>query len=123
MNRVQAQQLAAEARDALQGLDPAPLVTLSGDEANANATQCPLVLIQPPSVEYNTYSELTAEWTVYLVSPAADPYDAWDALDRMAEALRLPLDVDRATPANFQPPQGNPLPALSLTLTTHHHLD
>lgn len=122
MNRVQAQELATEAREALAGFDPEPLITLSGPEANANATQYPIVLIQPPNVEYGTYTQATARWTVVLVSPLSDPLDAWDQLDAMAEALRLPLDVDEAKPTNFQPPQGTTVPALVLSLTTEHYL-
>lgn len=122
MNRTHAQELATEARDALAGFDFAPLVTLSGDEANANATEGPLVLIQPPRVEYGTYAQATAQWTVILVSPLSDQFDAWDQLDEMAEALRIPLDVDKADPTNFQAPQGKTLPALVLSLTTEHYL-
>ncbi|MDO5618023.1 hypothetical protein [Kocuria sp.] len=105
-------------------LSDAVLVTVDADQANAAVGQgSPVVLIQPPTIAHETYNDTTATWTVIVIAGEASLLDAWAQLDDIGEALRLPLDVDRAEPANFQPPQGRAWPALSLTSTTHHHHD
>lgn len=100
--------------------DPAPLVTLDGEEAGSACGRRPLVLIQPPRHEFDTYNSSIVRWQVVLVASHPSALEAWPELDRLLEVLRVPLDVDEATPVSFQPPHGPAWPALSLTITTHH---
>ena len=112
-----AEALADAAQDALPD---GTVVTLDGDTANARCGQGdPIVLFQPPTVTYETGAVAQQTWTVIVVSSHPTTVPAWLELDDLTAALRDPLDVDEARPAQFQPPQGPPWPAMSLTLTTN----
>lgn len=77
------------------------------------------VLVTIPSVDYPTYGEAVAEWHLYLVAGPLDrPLEAFDRLDGLLDALlAADLPITRAEPAAFNPIDGQPLPALDITMT------
>lgn len=107
--------------DAAQtALPDGTVVTLDGDTANAHCGQGhPIVLLQPPTTTWETGTVAQHSWTVIVVSSHPTTVPAWLELDDLTNALRDPLDVDEARPAQFQPPHGPPWPAMQLTLTTN----
>lgn len=77
------------------------------------------VLVTVPTVEYPTYGEAVAEWHLYLVAGPLDrPLEAFDRIDALLDALHAAeLPITRAEPAAFSPIDGQPLPALDITMS------
>lgn len=77
-----------------------------------------VLLVNPPAVTYETYTVRVYGFEVILVSPTADPLDAWPALDEITEVLAEPLAIDTARLTMWQPQEGQPWPCSHLTLDT-----
>ena len=117
MNRTHSQALAHTAKTALDSLDPAPVVTLEFPTAStAVIAGTPALLIDAPEIEWPNWAVAMARYTVWAIAPSRDLSTAWDTLDSMIDALVAPLNVLSASPAEFRPHQGPPVPAYRLTL-------
>lgn len=92
--------------------------TRAGDLLNAGEA---VVVLNPPTVAYPTWTEVDATWQAWvLAGPATDTDTAWGVLDTLRDALAGPFEIDRAEPNTFTDAQGTAWPALVLTFTSHH---
>lgn len=116
--------LAAEIRDTLADLDPAPVVTLDYAEATAtvNTTRAALVLVQPPALTYPTPYAADADYTLIVCSGLDPIADQWQAMTDVIGLLVPAFDVTEARPAGFQPAQGPLLNCYQVTLTRSYDL-
>lgn len=121
MNMIQAAETLA--RDTLPGILAAaglPNVFATVDilEVPAALHNGPVVLVQPPSLDFTTYSYVQA--TLELVVIAGPPHDvleAWRTIAGIQEALQDPLSLDTARPATFEHPGLTPHAAYALEFT------
>lgn len=119
-----ATQLAGKLNLHLAAAELSPTAAVHLDPARAAQSLAdgrPVVLIGPPRVEYTTYSEAVATWTLFLIAgPAGDYPAAWPTLDALTAVLREPFDLDTLDPAEFQPSTGPAYPAYAATMTIHY---
>lgn len=127
MTLTEARKLAAQivsifAADKIAGARVA--VHLDPDAADASlADGLHVVLIGPPDVEYHTWNQVKATWTLTIIAvPAADRLAAWHALDALTDALRADLDIDRVRPAEWIRPAGGVYGAYIATATHEYDL-
>lgn len=123
MNRLeQAEEIKALIRETLTaaGLHDVT-VTLNPGEVPGALPNGPVVAIQPPKLTFITYNTQEAEWELFVIAgPPADRMTAWTSIDQVIEALRVPLDIDKADPANYEHPSMQPHAAYVLTLTEQY---
>lgn len=93
------------------------LVTLDSREVEAALFHGPVVVVQPPKIEFSTFTITDLTWDVYVVSgPTDDAVEAWRRTDAVIDAMELGyMPLDRGEPANFQA-RGAAYPAYILTL-------
>lgn len=121
--RTVAADLADDATAALAaaGVAPAHVTTDPTTVGGAAAGGAHVVLIDPPTVRFlNNNGATQADWSVWLVA-GGEPSAAWDRLDALLGALREPLDLDTAEPAEFRDMQTS-YAAFRATTTTDHDL-
>lgn len=115
-----AKELAAETIPAIleeAGLEHV-LVTLDILEVPAAVHNGPVILVQPPAVEYVTYSHVVATWELVVIAgPPRDALAAWAAIDPVIEALRGPLSLEKSFPSTFAHPNMPDHPAYALEFT------
>lgn len=123
MNRIErANELVEEIRAVLTaaGLDDVT-TTLNPGEVPGALPNGPVVAVQPPKLSFITYHTQEAEWELFVIAgPPADRLAAWTAIDQVIEALRVPLDIDKADTANYDHPSMQPHAAYVLTFTEQH---
>lgn len=77
-----------------------------------------LVAVLPPKQTFKTLAITENEWTLLLVAgPVDDHLAAWSKIDRITLALRDPLNIETADPAEYQMKAGPAYPAYTLTFT------
>lgn len=116
MNRAEALQIKATAEKALAGLQHH--VTLDGSTA-ASAAQSGgyVVVVGPPALEFATWHQVEATFTVWLVA-GPDHAQGWDRLDVMIERLAGPLGIETANADTLTDPStGAEFPAYRCTTT------
>lgn len=93
------------------------LVTLDTRAVEKGLFHGPVVVVQPPKIEFSTFTITDLTWDVYVVSgPTDDAVEAWRRTDDVIDAMELGrLPLDRGEPANFQG-QNATYPAYILTL-------
>lgn len=97
-------------------------VQLTPEEADAElASGHPVALIGPPNVEYPTFNQADATWTLTLISPK-DRLEAWAQLDELTAVLITKLDVERVVPIEWRRPDGGVYGGYNITFATHHDL-
>ncbi|MCB4209165.1 hypothetical protein [Arthrobacter sp. UM1] len=75
-----------------------------------------VVLTDPPTLDFTTWDITTAEISVLVIAgPESEPNAAFDRIMPVIEALRIPLEADRAEPVTFHDVQGPGWPAYRLT--------
>ncbi|MFF5793962.1 hypothetical protein ACFY5D_18110 [Paeniglutamicibacter sp. NPDC012692] len=123
MNRLErAAELVEEMREVLAaaGLDDVT-VTANPVEIPGALPNGPVVAVQPPKLTFITYNTQEAEWELFVIAgPPADRLTAWTSIDQVIEALRVPMDIDKADPANYEHPSMQPHAAYVLTFTEQH---
>lgn len=120
MNRTEALELQAKALAALSSL-PCH-VTLDGATA-ASAAQAGnhVVIISPPRLEFPTWHQIEAEFTIWLVA-GPNHAQAWERMDKMLELLAGPLELETATPETLTDPStGAEFPAYRCTTTDTYY--
>lgn len=76
------------------------------------------VTVLPSRQKFPTYVHTEHEWTVLVVAgPIQDQVAAWELIDRIIAALKDPLDIEAAEPADYQTPNGPGYPAYTLTMS------
>lgn len=116
----EARALADHAREAFTaaGLD----VTVTTDPAKVApvvAANGVALVVNPPELTFTTWTDTDVEWSLWLVAgPRNDPDTAWAQLDAALDAIREPLELDRARPDAFRDNHGATYPAFVLTTTT-----
>lgn len=94
------------------------VTTEPGTAVGALADGKAVAILQPPSLEFPTWDNTTAEWELYLAAgPFQDARAAWGVLDDLIHKLATPLALESAKPANFSVPSGTDYPAYVLTFT------
>lgn len=99
-----------------------PLVTDDPVAAAAEtAAGGPVLLLGPPDMTFPAFARTVHEWTLLATAGTTDRPAAAAVLGPLVDALREPLGLDRATPAEFSPPNsaGRAWPGYLLTFTTH----
>lgn len=93
------------------------LVTLDSREIEAGLFHGPVVIVQPPVIDFSTFTIMDLTWSVYVISgPVDDVVQAWRRSDDVIDALELGyMPLDRGEPANFQTSK-SAYPAYVLTL-------
>lgn len=111
-------QILAEARTALVGLEVA--VTDQPHEAvSAIAGGSPALIVLPPSLEYATATRVTATWTLWAITPTADPTEASGMFEPILAELAPVLLPDSARPETYTIADRT-FPGYTLTFTTEH---
>jgi hypothetical protein len=92
-------------------------VTLDARTIESAARGRGAVLIQPPTLEFETWAATTATWELVVIAgPADNPLAAWAAIDPIIAALEVSaLPIKTGTPAEFAPVHGPVLPAYAIT--------
>lgn len=76
----------------------------------------PVVCVQPPRIDFTTYTIFDATWEVHIIS-RHDRITAWQELDKIIDAMELAyMPLVDAEPANFQPREGPAVPAYIVRL-------
>lgn len=115
-----AQEHADTIRQAVEALTFAPVVTVEAGEAIGALTGGHAVaLVRPPRVEYPDYHECVYTIETYLIATGPQ-ITAWDTLDQLADAIRVPCDIDTLAPAEFTGAQGKTYPAFIATASIHY---
>lgn len=117
-----AEVLVSDMRAALDAADLARVdVTLDGRRLAGRAiVQRGAVLVQAPSVKFETFGEGDPTFTAIVAAGPADrELDAWRRIDRILTALLAAgLPITEASPAYTQPVDGPPIPAYEITVTS-----
>lgn len=78
----------------------------------------PVVSIQPPELEFRTWTVTDVEWELYVIAGQyADQRRAWETIDGIIRELAEPLALDTAKPASYAHPSMPEYPAYILTFT------
>lgn len=76
------------------------------------------VTVLPSRQKFPNYTHTEHEWTVLVVAgPIQDQVAAWELIDQIIAALKDPLDIEAAEPADYQTPNGPGYPAYTLTMS------
>lgn len=108
----------AEVGTALAGLEVT--VTDQPHEAvSAIVAGAPAVIVLPPEIEWQTVTRRTATWTLWTITPTADPTEATGMFDPILATLAPVLLPDRARPETYDIGDRT-FPGYTLTFTTEH---
>lgn len=118
MNIEDAEELRATISELLAGLtktaaylDPIK----AGNDLDAGRA---VAIVQPPRIDYQTYTLADVEWSVVVAAgPSADYLRAWARMDAIVEAIRVPLGIDSAEPSAYRTAGGKEYPAYLVKLT------
>lgn len=116
--------LGAKLQDAADstGLDVMVTTDTVAAESQVSAGN-PAIVINPPVITCETYHAVDMTWQVWIITgPPTNRVAAWERLDQLIDAIRVPVDVDQFEPAAFQPAQGPVVPAYIATITTPQDL-
>lgn len=78
-----------------------------------------VVVVSAPSLNFeNSWTDAVATFEVHVIAgPAADYLAAWETIDLIIDALhKAQINIATGVPGAYQPHQGAPLPAYTLTL-------
>lgn len=78
----------------------------------------PVVVVQPPRLEFLTHAATEAVWEIVAAAPTRDAVEAWPDLDQLLAVLATALDATEARFGGFQGPTGDPWPAVIVETTT-----
>lgn len=118
MNMGDAEDLRAEIAGLITGiakttawLDPIK----AGNDLDAGRA---VAIIQPPSNDFETFNIVNSEWSVVVAAgPATDYLKAWERMDQLVEAMRVPLGIESAEPSAYRTHGGKEYPAYLVKLT------
>jgi hypothetical protein len=101
-----------------ESIDDAIVTMDLGEVPAALAAGLPVVAVQPPELTFLNYDAADAEFELIVIAgPNQDRLAAWRVIDPIIQALRLPLNIDTAKPANFAHPAMPEYPAYVLTFS------
>lgn len=95
-------------------------VTATSDLAAVPAALAngPVVVVQPPKIEFINYSVRQYTWELFVIAgPTRDRMKAWELIDPILTALAAPLSLTDAEPATFSHPGMAEHAAYVLTFT------
>lgn len=100
------------------GVDDVLVTSDQLEVPNALEAGVTAVCVLPPRRDFPTYTIEDTVWTVLVAAgPIQDTPTAWESIDAVTEALRIPLELTSAEPAAYQSPHGGEFPAYTLTFT------
>lgn len=112
-------EILAEAHTALDGLG----VTVTDQPHEAVAAVMAgapaLLVLAAPAIEYTTWTQSTATWTAWAITPTTDPGEAAGLFDPILAALVAGLGIDQAQPETYDI-RDRAFPGYTLTFTTQH---
>lgn len=114
---VRAEELVQEIKDHLADSELENVhVTLDLLEIPSALASGLVAVLQPPELEFETWDATTAKWELVIISGTyQDRLVAWSEIDPVIQALKTPLAIDSAKPANYQHPSLPDHPAYVLT--------
>lgn len=78
----------------------------------------PVIIVQPPELEFTTYTAAEAKWELYVIAgPPGDLLAAWAVLDPIITALQEPLSIETAKAASYRHTGGAEYPAYVLSFS------
>lgn len=78
-----------------------------------------LLVLASPTIEYMTWTQAEATWTLWALAPTTDPREAATTFEPILAALVEALGIDRAQPETYDI-RDRTFPGYTLTLTTQH---
>lgn len=116
----QAKQLASEALTSVDGDVHVTLDQASIEPALASGQS--VVLITPPTIDYDTDTVARATWRIFAIASNTDLEASWDALDALtADLAKAWGKPDQIEPAEWTDLAGTLWPAFTITITTDHY--
>ena len=96
---------------------PKALATLDAAHV-ASGSRHGVLVVSPGTLTFDGWEDPVMAWEVHVIAgPATDYLAAWAKIDAIISALvAARINLKSGDPGSFQPLQGEPLPAYTLTL-------